>query len=256
MKNFNRKPEEWEEGIRQLQERTGYAFQDPDLLRMALTHSSYAAESADPACLGNERLEFLGDAVLQLVTSRRLFQEFPQAQEGELTRARSVLVDEPANARNACTLGLQELLLLGKGESATGGRQRASILGDLFEAYLGALFLDGGMEEVQRLLLTLLPSLPTAVAEAERSSNPKGELQEYCQTHFHAAPRYQGLSVSGPSHAPRFLCQVEWPSSRHAPSFSGEGSTKKQAEQEAARAALAWLAAHPYPDDSETPGKR
>ncbi|MGN0866349.1 MAG: ribonuclease III [Oligosphaeraceae bacterium] len=246
MRNFNLKAEEWEEAARGLQERTGYAFREPALLRLALTHSSYAAESSAPRCPWNERLEFLGDAVLQLVISRRLFQEFPHAQEGELTRARSVLVDEPANARNACALGLQALLLLGKGEAASGGRQRPSILGDLFEAYLGALCLDGGMEEVERLLLQLLPSLKDAVEEAERSDNPKGELQQFCQGRFHAAPQYQDLAARGPSHAPRFLCQVTLPEGETR-CFTGEGASKKQAEREAAKAALTWLAAHPLP---------
>ncbi len=246
MKNFNLKAEEWREAFEALQERAGYTFRDPGLLRLALTHSSYAAESSEPQCPWNERLEFLGDAVLQLEISRRLFQEFPQAQEGELTRARSVLVDEPANARNACRLGLQELLLLGKGEAASGGRQRLSLLGDLFEAFLGALYLDGGKEEVERLLLRLLPSLQDAVAEAERSDNPKGELQQFCQGRFHATPQYQELSSHGPSHAPHFLCQVTLPQGE-LPSFTGEGSSKKQAEREAAKSALTWLADHPLP---------
>ena len=245
MKIYNLKAEEWEEAVRRLQERLEYRFRQPERLRLAVTHSSYAAESAVPSCPWNERLEFLGDAVLQLAISQRLFQEFPQAQEGELTRARSVLVDEAANARNACALGLPDLLLLGKGEAATGGRQRPSIQGDLFEAFLGALFLDGGMEEVQRLLQGLYPSLEKAVGEAERNDNPKGALQQLCQARHHAPPRYQSLSSTGPHHAPRFQCQVTIPE-RPAP-FPGEGASKKEAERQAALAALAWMAQQSTP---------
>ncbi len=238
MKNFNLSPQEWEGACRRIQERTGHVFRDPELLRQALTHSSYAAESPRPGCPWNERLEFLGDAALQLVISRRLFLEMPDCQEGELTRARSVLVDEPANARNAVSLGLHEALLLGHGEAQTGGRHRPSLLGDLFEAFLGAVLLDGGLPCVERILQDVYPSLAEAAKQAEQDDNPKGALQQRCQALFVKSPTYRQLSATGPSHAPHFRCQAVLPDGR---AFDGDGTSKKQAEQEAARIALAAL---------------
>ncbi|MBP5300999.1 MAG: hypothetical protein J6Y80_06300 [Victivallales bacterium] len=136
----------------QAEQATGHVFADRGLLLAALTHSSYASEQSAPVPY-NERLEFLGDAVLELVVSRRLFMLFPEEQEGVLTRLRASLVNEEATSSYALALGLEDMLLLGKGENLSGGRGRKSILGDAFEAMLGAVYLDGGFEAAESLVL-------------------------------------------------------------------------------------------------------
>ena len=235
MKNFNQKPSEWTRVLDEIQQNAGYIFQDLEILKLALTHSSFAAESQIPFHPWNERLEFLGDAVLQLIITDRLYQALPDTQEGELTRARSVLVDEPANARNAQSLGLNKGLMLGKGEIISGGRERPSLLGDAYEAFLGAVYLDGGFDAARNVVQRIYPDLKAAVQAAEECDNPKGLLQQFCQAHLHGAPQYQELSSRGPSHKPHFVCQVTLPTGEI---FKGEGANKKGAEQMAAKAAL------------------
>ena len=235
MKNFNQKPSEWPGVLEEIQQKAGYFFHDLEKLKLALTHSSYAAESAIPFHPWNERLEFLGDAVLQLIVTDRLYHDFPDTQEGELTRARSVLVDEPANARNAQSLGINKGLMLGKGEILGGGRERPSLLGDAYEAFLGAVYLDGGFQAAREVVQRIYPDLKGAVLAAEECDNPKGLLQQFCQANLHGAPQYKELSSRGPSHAPHFVFQVTLPNGE---SFQGEGTTKKGAEQMAAKAAL------------------
>lgn len=235
MKNFNLTPTNWSLALTELQERAGYTFRDADLLRLALTHSSYASESTIPFCPWNERLEFLGDAVLQLIITQRLYREMPEAQEGELTRARSVLVDEPANARNAKALSLDCALLLGKGECQSGGRERASLLGDAFEAFLGAVYLDGGFEPAKAVVDRLYPDALQVIHDNEISENPKGVLQIKCQAKFRKSPEYREVSSSGPSHAPHFISEVVLPDETI---FRGEGNSKKIAEQNAAHNAI------------------
>ena len=236
MKNFNLTAQDWDLTSQILQDKIQYDFRDKNLLRLAMTHSSYAAESNIPDCPWNERLEFLGDAVLQLIVTHQLYLNLPNAQEGELTQSRSMLVDEPANARNAKALQLDKLLLLGKGECQNGGRERASILGDAFEAFLGALYLDGGYDAAKNLVGQLYPDTRQALQDNQLSENPKGDLQMKCQAKFRKAPEYRELSVTGPSHAPHFVYEVLLPDGT---SFQGEGNTKKLAEQNAAHHALA-----------------
>ncbi len=235
MKNFNLTAANWSQALTELQERAGYTFHDKELLRLALTHSSYASESPIPFCQWNERLEFLGDAVLQLIVTHRLYLDMPNAQEGELTRSRSVLVDEPANARNAKNLTLDRALLLGKGECQGGGRERASLLGDAFEAFLGAVYLDGGFEAARGVVERIYPNALQAVQGGEVTENPKGLLQIKCQAKFRKSPEYREVSSTGPSHAPHFVYEAILPDGTV---FKGEGNSKKVAEQNAAYNAI------------------
>lgn len=235
MKIFNLNAEDWSLALEEIVKNSGHEFKDKNLLKLALTHASYASEGQGQFCQWNERLEFLGDAVLQLVISDRLYKEMPDAQEGELTRARSLLVDEPANARNATSLGLVKALLLGKGENLSGGRMRQSIQGDLFEAFLGAVYLDGGFDAAKNVVERIYPDIHAFLNELEADANPKGLLQHFSQLELHGAPKYETLSSDGPCHAPHFVCQVTLPDGFVC---QGDGSTKKAAEQAAAKKAL------------------
>lgn len=247
MKNFNLKAQDWALALEEIQKKSGHEFKNRELLRVALTHASYASESPEPHCQWNERLEFLGDAVLQVLISTRLYNEMPDVQEGELTRARSLLVDEPANARNANLLGLVPALMLGKGENLSGGRERQSIQGDLLEAFLGAVYLDGGLQAASDVVDRLYPDIRAFLREAETNDNPKGLLQHYCQHTLRGAPKYETLSADGPCHAPHFVCQVTLPDGA---AFQGEGTTKKAAEQEAARKAILEQGVNPSSQNS------
>ena len=237
MKNCNPKRDELPKLHAAIEEAAGYSFRERGRLETALTHSSYAAEQPQPTPW-NERLEFLGDSVLQLAVTRMLYVEFPEWDEGRLTRARSVLVDEKANAGYAHRLGLVDALLLGHGENQTGGRERPSILGDLFEAFLGAVYLDGGLAPAEAVVRRLIPDLEAALAAAAPTENPKGALQNYSQQHYHCPPEYVQLESTGPVHAPRFVCEVRVNGETLG---RGEGSSKKAAEQAAAAAAMAEL---------------
>lgn len=208
-----------------------HSFHDQSLLLAALTHSSYAAEqpSATP---WNERLEFLGDAVLEVVMSKRLFLHFPELQEGDLTRARALLVNEEATSSYAYALGLEDMILLGKGENLSGGRKRKALLGDAFEALLGAVYLDGGLEAATAVVDKVLPELDETLKRLEEQDNPKGVLQEYAQGKCHAIPVY--TEVSGTIRPPHFVMEVRV----QELVARGEGGSKKSAETAAARAAL------------------
>ena len=221
------------EVLKTLQQNTGYFFQDQALLRTALTHSSYASEQTPPVPW-NERLEFLGDAVLEVIMSRRLFLHFPDRQEGVLTRFRSLLVNEEATSGYALSLGLDDALLLGKGENLTGGRKRKSLLGDAFEALLGAVYLDGGLEAAIAIVEKVLPNLELKLQKLEERDNPKGTLQELAQREFHVNPTYTEINGTGPDHLPHFVMEV------HVQDVvaRGEGGSKKAAETDAAQNAL------------------
>ncbi len=211
----------------------GHSFQDSALLLAALTHSSYAAEQAADIPW-NERLEFLGDAVLEVIVSKRLFLHFPNLQEGALTRARALLVNEDATSGYALSLGLEDMLLLGKGENLTGGRKRKALLGDAFEALLGAVYLDGGLEAATAVVEKVLPELDETLKRLEDQDNPKGALQEYAQGKSHTNPVYAEVSTSGHRAAPHFVMEVQV----SGVVARGEGASKKVAETAAARAAL------------------
>ena len=220
-----------------LQDRLGYAFRDPSLLRLALTHPSVAHEQGAPVQT-NQRLEFLGDAVLQLVLTRELYEKFPAFGEGPLTKARAKLVNRRALAERARDLGLGQHLIVSRGEDLHGGRERPSALADTYEALLGALLLDGGFEAAREFILRHFEAAFGGLAGLPILENPKGELQELLQTDSFEAPQYYVVSVSGPDHDRLFECTVQHNGVELA---RGRGKSKKAAESEAARAALAAL---------------
>lgn len=213
-----------------------HAFQDPALLRRALVHRS-ADHPED-----NERLEFLGDAVVGLVVAEELLQRAgPDVGEGPLTRARAQVVRREGLAAAARDLDLGERLVLGEGERRAGGADKDRILCGAFEALVGAVFLDGGYQSAREFCLQ---SLSTAVREALEKAplrDPKSELQELTQEHGQGLPRYQLLEQEGEPHRPRFRVRVEV----GCVAASGEGGSKKEAEREAARGALEILRRHP-----------
>jgi len=234
MRIFNPKDSEMPGVLAQIEEVSGYSFKDQALFLLALTHSSYAAEQTPP-CPFNQRLEFLGDSVLQLILSDFLFAGLPDAQEGILTRTRSLLAKEKATAEYALRLGLDRALLLGNGENLTGGRERASILGDAFEAFLGAIYLDGGLEAARAVCSRLLPSPEDCVNLLGLEENPKGMLLEHCQSTQQAKPEYVCLSTHGPVHRPVYEVKIMLNGKEIA---RGSGKSRKTAECDAAKKAM------------------
>jgi ribonuclease III len=211
-----------------------YRFQNPKLLQEALTHPSLSYETQQTQA-DNQRLEFLGDAVLQLMVTNALFLRHPQSPEGPLTKLRSSLVSRSAIAGYARKLKLGERLTMGKGEESSGGRARPSSLADAFEAVIGAIFLDGGYTKVVDVLNHLLATVLDAVHLESVEFNPKGQLQEVLQSSRPEAPRYKIIGEEGPDHSKIFISQVSW---QKQVLGEGRGPSKKQAESSAARAAL------------------
>ena len=227
--------------LEELQNRIGYTFRDPELLRRALTHSSFANETGarNHHLLCNERLEFLGDSVLSLITSEYLYQSFPELPEGDLTRMRAATVCEGALAGYAEKLGLGDFLLLGKGERQSGGAKKPAVVADAFEAVLAAISLDvGGTEALHTVSDFLLPFIRQAVAELPDMggyhTDSKSRLQEFVQKDK-GTPEYRLVSESGPDHNKTFVVEVYLDSNCIG---RGQGHSKKYAEQAAAKAAL------------------
>ena len=220
-----------------LQDRLGYVFRDTALLQLALTHPSVAHEQGSPVQT-NQRLEFLGDAVLQLVLTRELYEKFPGFDEGPLTKARAKLVNRRTLAERARHLGLGQHLILSRGEELHGGRERLSALADTYEALLGALLLDGGFGAASDFILRQFQAAFGGLLVIPILENPKGELQELLQAISPEAPEYQVVSASGPDHDRLFECTVHHAGAELA---RGQGKSKKAAESEAAMAALAKL---------------
>jgi ribonuclease-3 len=216
------------------QDRLGHQFRDENLLRLALTHPSVTHEGNMPMP-HNQRLEFLGDAVLQLVLTRELYEKFPAFDEGPLTKARAKLVNRRTLAEHARALGLGVHLILGHGEATHGGRERPSALADAFEALLGAIFLDGGFEAAREFILCEFSPAFGKLNVLPTIENPKGELQELLQTRSPEAPVYQVISATGPDHDRVFECTVHHGDVELA---RGSGKSKKAAESDAALAAL------------------
>ena len=214
--------------------RLSYKFRNPLLLAEALTHPSLAYES-QKAQFDNQRLEFLGDAVLQLVLTEHLYRKFPESPEGRMTKLRAQLVSRNALAQFATELQLGHYILLGKGEEASGGRKRASTLADALEALIGAIYLDSGYESARELVLRLFEEGIGVVSESDEEGNPKGTLQEVLQSMGNEAPRYQITGESGPDHRKVFHSQVLW---RGVVLAQGRGKSKKEAEVRAALEAL------------------
>jgi ribonuclease-3 len=239
------KGSELETALNRLQHALRYTFRDPALLRVALTHPSVAHERAT-ATLHNQRLEFLGDAVLQLVLTRELYEKFPDAGEGLLTKARAHMVNRRALAEQARLLNLGGCLVLSRGEEISGGRQRPSILADAFEALVGAMFMDGGYAAASEFLLRVFRETFGTLDVLPNLENPKGELQEILQARSPEPPQYILRSVTGPDHDREFECTVHL---RGTELGRGIGKSKKAAESQAALAALrAMRAAGPAPE--------
>ena len=217
-----------------LQARLGYFFRDENRLRLALTHPSVAHEQG-MAVQHNQRLEFLGDSVLQLVLTSELYEKFPSLGEGPLTKARAQMVNRRTLANRGRRLGLGEHLILSRGEDSSGGRERPSALADTFEALLAAIFLDGGFDAARDFILRQFREEFGELEVIPNLENPKGELQEVLQSNSAEAPQYQLESVSGPDHDRLFESAVYH---RGIELGRGKGKSKKEAESQAALAAM------------------
>lgn len=226
-----------EAALQELQERIGYRFRDLRLLQRSLVHSSFAFERLDDG-RDNETLEFLGDAVLDLTVGFILFTRFPEMREGKLTRIRSALVNEHGLADRAREIDLGAYLLLGKGENAAHGRDKPSILSCAYEALVGALFLDGGYDEALTFVRRFFAPHIEQHQEQLVSADAKSLLQELLQERFNEGPEYVLVDEEGPAHARLFSIAVQFQGEELG---TGMASSKKEAEQQAARVALAHL---------------
>ncbi len=224
---------------RWMQDRLGYEPRDLSLFRAALTHRSASGAN-------NERLEFLGDAVLNLVIAHHLYAAFPLAAEGDLSRLRAKVVSREPLAEVAMGLGLGETLQLGSGELRSGGFRRQSILADALEAVCGAVFLDGGLAAVEPVITRLFAARIAALPEPAALKDAKTRLQEYLQSRSLALPRYAVLNIGGEDHAQTFQVSCEVPDLGRC--VQGHGSSRRRAEQEAAERMLNEIETHPEPD--------
>jgi ribonuclease III len=216
------------------QKRLGHKFKDVALLRLALTHPSVAHEQGIPL-QHNQRLEYLGDAVLQLVLTHELYEKFPTFGEGPLTKARAKMVNRRTLAELGRALKIGECLIMSRGEEMHGGRERPSALADAYEAILGAIYLDGGFQAARKIILEQFQPAFGELSVIPILENPKGELQELLQSTSAEAPRYHVVSVTGPDHDRIFECTVHHNGVELA---RGRGKSKKAAESEAALGAL------------------
>lgn len=212
-----------------------YQFKDASLMTTAMTHSSYANEHRDLHLQNNERLEFLGDSILGLVSADYVFHRYPHVPEGQLTKVRAAVVCEKTLYEVAKELGLDRHLLLGHGEEMGGGRERPSILADSVEAMIGAIYLDGGLEAARTFIMTFLPDKVDLAETGHAFRDYKTALQEIVQKNRQETLSYRLSDESGPDHDKRFTVQVLLNSNIFA---EGVGRSKKDAEQMAARAAL------------------
>src|ERR671927_1584617 len=216
----------------------GYSFTNPSLLESALVHTSYVNERPGRGLESNERLEFLGDAVLGVVVAHRLYELRPESPEGELTLLRAWLVRQSTLARWARQVGLGPHLLLGRGEARGGGRERPALLSRGFEAGIGAIYLDGGLEAARQVLLPFVDQEIESGFSPQRVVDAKSRLQQVTQARFESTPVYQLVEHSGPGHAPVFVVEV-----RAGPEIvaRGTGHSKRAAQQAAAHSALQQL---------------
>ncbi len=232
-----------------LQQKIGYTFSNPALLRVAVTHPSVAHEG-ETGVQHNQRLEFLGDSVLGLILTRELYEKFPNLGEGPLTKARAQLVNQASLADRARFLDLGAHLILSHSEATHGGRERASALADAFEALVGAIFMDGGYQPAADFVLRCFHGAFNGFHSLPQLDNPKGELQETLQSTSPEPPQYKILSATGPDHERHFECAV-----CHAGRELGRGAGKsKQAAQSAAAlAALSFLKSEALPPSQPPP---
>lgn len=219
--------------LSEFEQNIGYEFHDRMILKQALTHSSYMAEGN--TCHSNERLEYLGDAVLELLVTHTLFKAYPNFREGQMTKIRAAVVSEAPLADIAKKIELGRVLLLGRGTDKSGGRKLNSILSDALEAVIGAIYLDGGFQAARRFILPYLDEKIKHAAENGFSSDYKTRLQEFLQQKGSVNIHYAIIDESGPPHNKRFIAQVTVDGKALA---TGEGKSKKVAHQQAAKATL------------------
>jgi ribonuclease III len=228
-----------------LRRRLGLSSLDPALGRAALTHKSFVNEHRGEGA-DNERLEFLGDAVVDLAVSHRLMERFPLADEGELSKLRALLVNEETLARVARQMALGDLLRMGRGEDMTGGRDKNSVLADALEAVIGAVYLGSGLEAAMSVVDRLFAELLEGVAQGKSGEDWKTRLQELVQTRSRISPRYRVVSERGPDHSKTFEVEVTVGTELYA---RARGRSKKEAEQAAARETLTLLLAEAKKED-------
>lgn len=221
-----------------LEKNLNYCFRESSLLLSALSHKSYVNENPGHTGGNNERLEFLGDAVLDLVVSDRMFRRYPGLAEGEMTRVRAEVVSEKNLAAIGRSLDLGVHLLLGKGERLTGGHDKDSLLADALEAVIGAIYLDGGYTAVRDTVIALLSDQVDMAVDRKRGLDYKTRLQELVQARYGTVPRYVVLETRGPDHGRVYQVGVSFAEYNFGP---GTGRTKKNAEQDVARLALKGL---------------
>lgn len=227
-----------EDRVEELQKRIDIRFNSSELLRQALTHKSYLHENSGGVGESNGRLEFLGDSVLGLVVNEFLYSQSPNADEGELTKMKSLLVSKAVLARRARAMQLGKFLFLAEAEVESGGRERTSIVADSLEALIGAIYLDRGLDAVKKFLYENLLSDSGKIIGDSKHTNYKSILQEYIQGEYRVHPDYRVLSEQGPEHEKLFTVEV---SVNRRVLGKGEGKNKKEAEQAAARQAVAKL---------------
>jgi ribonuclease III len=233
--------EDVHEILDRFQEQIGVRFRDQNLLRQALTHRSFLGSNGGDPRRSNERIEFLGDAVLELAVIEFLFQSYPDDREGSLTKKKGLLVSRDVLAQCADRMGLGRSILLSDAEREAGGRARASILSDTFESIIGAIHLDQGLEVARRFVYGHLLVYADSILQDQSLSNHKSLLQEFVQARFKTHPRYRVVTESGPDHLKLFTVEV---TIRGTMLGRGQGHNKKEAEQAAARDALARLASN------------
>jgi ribonuclease-3 len=235
--------------LAEFQSRLNYRFRDPNLLRMALTHPSVSKDlTGEPH---NQRLEFLGDAVLQLALTHELYHRFPEYGEGPMTKARAQLVNRKSLAEQGAKLELGQFMFMSRGEEASGGRARPSGIADAFEALLGAIYLDSSYEVARVFVLTKFDEALKQMKVTPNLGNPKGELQEFLQADTNEAPQYKEMATTGPDHDRVFECAVFH---RGVELARGVGKNKKDAEAMAATVALAKLKPKAEEPENETDG--
>lgn len=222
----------WDEQLGKLATKYNFSIKNRDLYIKAFTHTSYANEHKSES---NERLEFLGDAILDFLVGEYLYKKYPDMPEGEMSKARSTFVCEKANSEYSLILGLDECLLLGKGEEEQGGRSKTSVLGDLFESFLGAVYLEHGMDKIREIISDVIFSVIIYIDEDGFFEDYKSTLQEYIQAESRKGVLYKLDNEQGPSHDKTFTTSVYHDSIRLG---QGIGKSKKESEQMAAKNAL------------------
>jgi ribonuclease-3 len=226
------------ENYKEIEDKLGVVFFDKSLLEKSFIHRSYINENRDRDVQNNERLEFLGDAVLELIVSDHLYQEFPDRSEGEFTAIRSAAVRTESLAEESRNLGLGTFLLMSRGEEDSGGKDKDFLLANLFEAVLGAIYLDKGYTEAKAFITrTVLSKIPTIIKEGS-FVDPKTKVQEIIQSRYKETPTYEVVKEAGPDHDKHFTVTLKTASKKFT---EGEGPSKQKAEEDAAKKALELL---------------